>query len=256
MIQERLASFSNEMIVFFVTALMIFIGFGLFYTDYTAYFDPIPKRIWTYYETPLKETEEDRRIQAEIHWWSVLHPGWEITVLTQKNARGYLDIPSAVFQHPLVQPHTFKDEFKTLLRFYALIQHGGVWLDSSTGIDLKTPLPQWLFTKYADLALLSNALLSNALLSNSQRLAHIDTRLMAAKKNNPFLIAWRDEWIQLTDFQSHEEYLHSRTRLGPVDVSMIEDPMSHVDQVALQTVLQIEKFPQDDPTILIHSRIQ
>jgi hypothetical protein len=244
MIQERLASFSNEMVVFFVMAIMIVVGFGLFYTDYTVYFDPIPKRIWTYYEAPLNETEEDRRIQAEIHGWSVLHPGWEITVLTQKNARGYLEIPSAVFQHPLVQPHTFKDEFKTLLRFYALTQHGGVWLEQ--GVELKTPLPQWLFTKYADLALISNTM----------RIADIDTRLMAAKKNNPFLIAWRDEWIQLTDFQSHEEYLHSRVRLGPVDVSMIEDPMSHLEKVALQTILQFGKLPQEDPTILIQPRIQ
>ena len=252
MIQEQLASFSNEMIIFFAMTLMIIIGFSLFYTDYTVYFDPIPKRIWTYYETSLKETEEDRRIQAELHWWSVLHPGWEITVLTQKNARGYLEIPSGVFEHPLVQPHTFKDEFKTLLRFYALTQHGGVWLDAATAtesIDLKTPLPQWLFTKYADLALLSK----------TQRIADIDPRLIATKKENPFLTAWRDEWIQLTDFQSHEEYLHSRMRLGPVDVSMIEDPMSHVDQVALQTILQIGKWtvpPQEDPTILLHSRIQ
>lgn len=223
---------------------VILVSYWMFYYDPTVYMKPIPTRIWTFYEPPLNITDADRQQMAEIEWWSLLHPGWDVIRLTRKNATGYLRIPPALLEHPMIKDPLHPERFITLCRFYALIEHGGVWLDAT--VKLQRPLPTWMFPRYGDLALIHDH-------SNPQLLTHV----LACKKENPWIRAWKEEWIQLTEFQSPEEYLHSRTRLGPVDVRSIEDPMHHLEQVAFQTVIQIKKGPiEKDTSVILHRSAQ
>lgn len=201
--------------------------YWLFYADYQSYYG-FPKRIWTYLP-PIQNTnrsaEEERMLC--IHQWKRDHPDMEVNVLTRENCQGYLRIPSALLNHPILNEDS--ERWMRLLEFFALTEHGGLWMDSTmmTHGDIRT----WVAEKHTDLV----AFESTDLHEKENKRPSVDPSWIACQRGHPFIEAWKQEWLKLLEYPSAEEYVEARRSWG---VSLPDNPIGNTTEVALQTMYQ------------------
>lgn len=212
--------------------------YWFFYTDYESYYT-FPKKIWTYLP-PLR----NRNLSAEyertlcVEQWKKDHPDMDIIVLTQENCQGYLRIPPALLNHPILKEDP--ERWMRLLQFFALTEHGGIWMDSSmiTQGDLRT----WIMYKHADLVAFHSSE------EKETTAPSIDPGWIACTRAHPFVEGWKREWLKLLEYPSAEEYVEARRSWG-VPIDSIADPLGNTTEVALQTLYQF--YPPSMEGILI-----
>jgi len=210
----------------FVIGLTIIILIG-FYILFLPKCNQAPRIIWTYWEEPdhldpyKRMTDEAK---ANIARWRALNPAYKIVILTKKTYQGYVTIPNDLRENPTFVP----DYFPSLLKLWTLAEHGGVWLDPT--VRLEKPL-DWLFPKYAEFAGIKNH--------------EISTRLLAANKGSRFMEAWKKEFSEAVRFPNMEKYMAERAKV-------LTHPPQEPIQVAVQIVLQYERYPTD--SLILHSR--
>jgi hypothetical protein len=211
----------------FVIIIIILIGSWVFYRDKTSY-HRAPHTIWTYCEDPDRIP---KTITMCMEGWKKWNPTYKIIMLTKKNYKGYVTIPEEFLAHSNVTdcPERFSD----VLRLWVLTEHGGIWLDPS--VLLKGSVEEWLFPRYAEYS-------GFYMEQQSRPTPMIETWCMACNKGSPFMKKWRDEFSQIGQFVNIEAYLLSRKDMG-VSFYTLNNPNGRAIQVALQKILQIDKFP-------------
>ena len=193
----------------------------------------IPKIIWTYWDNPDKLP---KAVKLCMESWKKSNPDYQIVLLTKKNFKGYVTIPYEIQNHPHYNdsPQRFAD----LVRLYALEEHGGVWLDAS--VLVKQPLlSDWIFPKHAEYAGYFQKEYSV-----DDKTPAIENWFMAANKNSAFIKSWKKEFLEIANFRDIHAYLESRKKMG-VNFSKFRDPFYLAAYVAVQKVIQIDKYPQD-----------
>lgn len=214
----------NTNIIIFIIILIILI-YGLTHSFLYKDYNIIPKKIWTYWDN----SDIPKTVKMCMEGWKKYNPEYEIILLTKKNFFSYVNIPIEISSHPnFNMPHHFSD----LVRIYTLAEHGGIWMDGS--ILLKAPL-DWLFPKYAEFS-------GFYMEAFTKTTPVIENCFLACNKNSPFIKLWKDEFTNIANYVTVEKYIESRKNLG-VDFEKINDPMA--TQVAVQKVLQIDKYPLD-----------
>lgn len=192
----------------------------------------VPKVIWSYWDD-LENIPEFVNICIET--WRKYNPNYEIILLNKTNLHQYVDIPENIVNHPLFNDSHAR--FSDLIRFYVLAQNGGVWCDAS--ILLKDSLDNWVFPYPAEF--------SGYYAGYHQKEGlppQLITCFFACCTNSPFMKRWRDEFTEISNYNSIEEYLESRRSMG-VDFQNIHDPHYLACDIAAQKVFQIDKYPYE-----------
>jgi len=211
--------------------IIIFASGWLLTTQSQSQYNLVPRKIWTYWNTE----KIPKTAQMCIASWQKYNPDYEIVLMTKKNYMGYVTIPNEVLEHP-----NFNDSharFSDLVRLYALVEHGGVWIDSS--ILLKAPLDTWLFPRSAEF---SGFYPDGFTKKGSPPV--IESWFFACNKHSEFVRLWRDEFVKMVYFPNVEKYIESKKQEG-VDFQKIDDPIYRAIYIAAQKVLQIDKYPMD-----------
>lgn len=213
-----------------IIIVVIIIGSWIIFMEKEDY-NRIPKKIWTYWDNPEKIP---KTVKMCIEGWKKYNPNYEITLLTEKNYKGYVTIPDNIRNNII-----FKDlpeRFADLVRCYVLAEHGGVWIDST--IILKAPLDDWLFPKYGEF---SGFYIDG--FTKNKKYPIIENWFFACNKDSKFMKLWRDEFLEIGRFPSVEKYVESRRKI--VDFQGINNPIYLAMHVAAQKVLQYDKYPMD-----------
>jgi hypothetical protein len=165
--------------------------------------------------------------------WKKSNPKYEIILLTKYNYKQYVNIPEKI-----VSNKNFDDNptrFADLVRVYALAEHGGVWVDSS--ILISKSLDDWLFHRAAEF---SGFYIDG--FTKNKSMPVIENWFFACDKNSRFMKLWRDEFSEIANYSSVEEYVESRKQMG-VDFEKITLPNYLAMHISAQKVLQIDKYP-------------
>lgn len=216
----KISQFLIGIIVLFIILLL----------THRAEYGTHPKIIWTYWDNP--DTIPKSVIMC-IEGWKKFNPTYEVIILTKNNFKQYINIPNEIITEP-----NFNDSparFSDLLRVCLLAEHGGIWIDSS--IILKSSLDNWLFPQPAEF---SGFYISSFTKDNLPPV--IESWFLACNKNSDFMRLWRDEFLELGQFETVDTYLESRKTMG-VDFEKINGPNYLAIHVAAQKILQIDKYP-------------
>lgn len=216
-------------IIYGICIVIVFIWF--FYREKKNY-NQAPKKIWTYWDNPIKIPKTVELCMAS---WKRFHPEYEIVLLTKKNYKGYVTIPEELIAHQNMNdiPRRFSD----VLRLWILAEHGGIWMDSS--ILVKKSIEDWIFPRYAEYSGFYTDRLTR-----KKEFPVIENWFMACNKGSPFMKAWRDECSRMAHFLTVEQYIQSLRSEG-VDFQGIQDPHELAMYAACQKVLQVDHYPLD-----------
>ena len=224
----------NEFIM--VLAILILIGYGVLFLE-KAQYNTIPRIIWTYWEEPdhldSKKRLSDRAKEA-IRSWEQYNPDYKIILLTKKTYQGYVTIPEEIRAHPALNPDYLCD----LIKLWVLAERGGIWIDPE--IKMKKPLDPWLFTTYGELA----AVMDHEKTSDPSHPV-IDPRFVACNKGSQAIRKWRDEFSEIIQFHSVDQYIDHRNH---IDHQKIHDPIKDVIQIA--QLISLKNYPKEP--IIIH----
>ncbi len=199
--------------------------------DYSA-LNHIPKSIWTYWHSDIIPCI----VKKCINTWKKYNPSYKIIILNKNNINKYITkINHDVLKHPIYNDsHT---RFADLVRFCVLAENGGVWIDST--IILKENLDKWLFNKEGEF---SGFYINSFTTKNTFPI--IENWFFACNKDSEFMIKWRDEFLNIMNYQSVKEYVESRKKMK-VDIQNIKYRYYLASHISLQKVLQIDKYPID-----------
>jgi len=214
------SSFPSSFPLFvFVLLMAVIVPFLLDWHPPSGY-EEIPKTIWTYEPFTLRPTDHSLANARRREGWARHHPEYRIVVLNEKNVHHYLQIPDDLHGLPALLPE--------VVCLYALLEHGGVWLDAS--VEVRAPFIGRLFPKKAEGAVFC---LPAAPPSASPFLL---TTVIACQKQTPFLRAWRDAYRDILRFPSREAYVAAvKKRIPfPERVDVLESVLSVVAGVAME----------------------
>jgi hypothetical protein len=220
-----------------IAILSILYYFIIHYRQTVDGFSPsqgnVPKQIWTYWndENTIPET-----VRLCMKSWKKHNPDYKITLLTKKNYKDHVAIPKEIANH--ANMNDMKQRFADLVRVYVVAEHGGVWVDSSTLMNKS--LDSWLYSDKRDADLYGFTI---DLAPTKKRFPILENWFFAAPPQSPFVIAWRDEFSNLTKHANPNKYVESVEKLG-VDVKDWVVSNTYLAQhVAAQKVIQHDKYP-------------
>lgn len=216
-------------IIYVICIMIVFIWF--LYSDKKNY-NQAPKKIWTYWDNPIKIPKVVELCMAS---WKKYHPEYEIVLLTKKNYKGYVTIPEELTTN--VNFNDSPQRFADLIRIWVLAEHGGIWIDST--ILLKGSMEDWLFPKYAEFS----GFYINGF-TKKKEFPVIENWFFACNKGSPFIKKWRDEFSNIANFQTVEDYITSLRAEG-VDFQGIDNPHYLAMHVSCQKILQLMHYPLD-----------
>ena len=196
--------------------------------DITRY-NNIPKIIWTFWDTE----HVPEIIKKCIRGWQKHNPDYKIIVLNKQNYIHYVNIPEYIVNHPHYNDN--HAHFADMIRIHVLSANGGVWVDSS--IILNDSLDKWLFPHYGEF---SGFYISS--FTTKPEYPVIENWFFACNKGSKFMKLWRDEYVQISKYNSVKDYIDSRTIMG-VDIQNISSPIYLAMHVSAQKVLQIDQYP-------------
>jgi mannosyltransferase OCH1-like enzyme len=190
----------------------------------------VPKHIWTYWDDP---STIPKTVHFCMETWKKHNPDYIITLLTKANYKNYTSIPDSIANHPNM--NDMKQRFADLIRLYVIAEHGGVWVDSSTFMN--QPIDSWLYSERSDADFYGFTIVYNY----KRPLPIIENWFFAAPPENPFIIAWRDEFSRLTQYENVSAYIESLRKEG-VDLNW-DGPEYLAQHSAAQRILQLKKYP-------------
>ena len=188
----------------------------------------IPKIIWTFWDSDTLPPI----IEACIASWKRFNPDYEIRVLNKTNLPEYISNGASLPDLP--RSKDFIARLADFVRIHALAEHGGVWMDASIICteSLKTIIPDTNPGQPADYI---GFYLPG--FTTRKEWPVIENWFMAAPKNSPFIIQWRDEFMKSNNYPTVDEYLADVKRRN-VDIQKIDPPDYLAMHVAAQAVLQ------------------
>lgn len=192
-------------------------------------YNKVPKIIWTYWHSEILPDV----VKKCINGWKKFNPNYEIIILNKNNYKNYINIPIDIANNK--NYNDFHARFADLIRICILADKGGVWIDSS--IILSESLDKWLFNKYGEFS-------GFYLDSFGDKYPVIENWFFASNKNSNFMRLWRDEFLQISKYNSVSDYINSRRDMG-VDFQDIPYPIYLAMHISCQKILQIDKYPLD-----------
>lgn len=158
---------------------------------------PIPRRIWSYWNT----ADTDPVVRQCIANWRARCPGFDIQVLDGRNLGAHVrpgDLPAGFAQlHPTKQ--------SDWLRLYLVRHHGGYWLDATT---LLTESPDWLENlRQAHGAEFAGFFLQG--FTHDPARPVVESWAFGAAAHAPFVSAWQDEFHRALVEQGPDAYLQA-----------------------------------------------
>ena len=196
----------------------------------------VPKIIWTFWHD---EDKIPSLIKYCIQTWIKSNPDYKIYFLTRQNYRNFIDIPSYITEHSNI--NDYEARFSDMIRIHLLYEYGGVWMDAS--IICKESLNDWL---YWDIQSFGKNFFGYYIQQNitDDRYPVIENWFMATTPKNNFILLWKNEFMEIINFSSVNEYLQHRKSLG-VNFQKIVSPNYMAMYVAVQKILQIDKYPTE-----------
>lgn len=193
-------------------------------------FNLAPKIIWTYWHNMDDMPEFVRNC---INTWSNVNPDYKINVLTKQTWNKYIELPYHIHTHP-----NFNDShqrFSDLIRCSVLASYGGVWMDASCIIT--EPLDYWLFPRISEF---SGVFIKQSTTINKYPV--IENWFFACIKGSSFMKRWRDEFFQIANFESVDDYITSRKNMNVhfQKINMLNYLAMHI---SAQKILQYDKYP-------------
>lgn len=261
----------QDSVLFFIVLIIVFCGIFWYYNTNKNY-NKVPKIIWTYLDDPDRIPKVAEMCMESWRKWN---PDYEIILLTKKNYLDYLNIPYKITSN--IHFDTKVDDgtarFIDLIRIHALHEHGGIWID--IGVFLGESVDKWLFPKpgefsgfYLDrtpdsVSRLQKSDSKNGLLetfgkptkteSENLGLLNPQTWFMACNKRSKFIDLWKTEYIKLTHYVTVEEYIKHYKDMN-INIQNITDPIRNTLQIAVQKVLQQDKYPLE--TLILRDALQ
>lgn len=192
----------------------------------------IPNVIYTFWHDP---SELPPTIRLCMESWRKQNPDFTIILLTKHNYNEYIDIDPEIANHPI-----FNDSFQRfsdLIRLSVLEKYGGYWMDAS--ILLRIPLSDFMFrqNRHAEISCfyLDGWTIHTPI---------IESWMFACKPRCRFVRLWRREFLEMRRFQTPDDYVESRKKMG-VDLQNMKYCSYLAIHVAAQKVLQIDRYPLD-----------
>ncbi len=193
-------------------------------------YEEIPKTIWTYEPFTLRPTDHSLENAKRREGWARHHPEYRIVVLNEKNVHHYLQIPDDLHGLPALLPE--------VVCLYALLEHGGVWLDSS--VEVRAPFIGRRSPKKAEGAVFCLPVAPPASTPPASTppasTPFLLTTVIACQKQTSFLRAWRDAYRDFLRFPSRDAYVAAvKKRIPfPERVDLLESVLSVVAGVAME----------------------
>jgi hypothetical protein len=217
----------------FVLLLAVIIPFLLDWRPPSGY-EEIPKTIWTYEPFTLRPTDISNENARRREGWARHHPEYRIVVLNEKNVHHYLQIPDDLHGLPALLPE--------VACLYALLEHGGVWLDAS--VEIHAPFIGRLFPKKAEGAMFCLPASSTSSPASpasspaspaSSASPFLLPTVIACQKQTRFLRAWKDAYRDILRFPSRDAYVAATKKRIPFPerVDVLESFLSVVASVAM-----------------------
>jgi hypothetical protein len=231
---KKVGKFST-IVILFVLGILVLFGMAFLRKPISEHFSTshVPKIIWTYWDNP---DTIPKTVKLCMDSWKKYNPNYTIRLLTKANYSEYVHIPNTIAAHPLM--NDMPQRFADLVRCYVIAEHGGVWVDSSTLMG--ESLDSWLFPRPAEFY--GFTIVYGGI---TDRAPILENWFFAAPAKSPFVIAWRDEFAQLTQFPTNQNYIDSRLAMG-VDIrGWHVSPNYLTMHVAAQKLLQIDRYPLD-----------
>ena len=193
----------------------------------------IPKLIWSYWDNP---DTVPVGVKLCIQSWEKHNPNYTIRFLNKSNYSEYVQIPNEIAQHPRF--NDIPQRFADLLRLYLIVEHGGVWCDSS--ILMNESLDNWLkpipgkdfygFTiEYGN---------------HPGRKPILENWFFAAPKQSAFVKAWLQEFTRLKNFASAKDYTDDLVSRG-LDNKDWCCPDYLAQHHSNQKLIQLDNYPLD-----------
>jgi len=186
-------------------------------------YEEIPTTIWTYEPFTIRPTDQSLENAKRREGWTRHHPNYRIVVLNEKNFHHYLQVPDDLQALPALLPE--------VVCLYALMEHGGLWIDSS--VEIHAPFIGRLFPKKAEGAAFCLPLSPSSTPSPSPFLL---TTVIACQKHTRFLRAWINAYRDILRFPSRDAYVTAvKKRIPfPERVDLLESFLSVVAGVAME----------------------
>lgn len=192
---------------------------------------PIPKIIWTYWDTP----ELPDFVRRCVEKWRRLHPSWDIRILTPETVGRYIDEDIFKYKFADTKPRT-----SDFVRLHVLAKHGGVWADASI-------VPMEPF----DWVLDANRTGGYEFISYYRKAATtkpqwpvIESWFFACVPGCQFVQDWRDELGRMNALDSEASYKPDVESRG-VDIQGIPQPNYLNVYLSAQAVLQTKMSPEE-----------
>lgn len=216
-------------IILFIVVSFILLVCALLFRQKKSY-NKAPRKIWTYCENPEKLPK------IYLKTWEKYNPDYEIVILTRKNFKGYVTIPTDILSYPHFQSST--KLFSDLLKLYTLSEHGGIWINSTTLI--KQNFDTWLFTRPE---LEVSGFYIDSFTKDAKVSPVIDPSFIACIKKSKYIELWKNEFIQIVKYPNIEEYINSRK--SSIDFTKIPNQFENVILIAALKPFQIDKYSLD-----------
>ncbi len=189
---------------------------------------PIPRRIWTYWDTEAADPMVDQCVAN----WRAHCPGFEVQVIHRRNIGDFVaagDLPAGFAQlHPTKQ--------SDWVRLYLVRHHGGYWLDATI---LLTRSPAWMDAlRQAQGAEFAGFYLEGY--THDARFPVVESWAFGAPPQAPFVVAWQEEFHRALVTEGTDAYLarlRDREDAGTL-LQGIPDPAYLLIHVAAQQVLR------------------
>jgi hypothetical protein len=104
---------------------------------------------------------------------------------------------------------------------------------------IKEHFNKWLFPKYAEFA----GYFQGAY-TKDKKAPVVESWFLAANKNSKFIQLWKQEFLEIGNFKDIQGYLDSRRKMN-VKFEQLRDPFYLAIYVAVQKVIQVDKYPLD-----------
>lgn len=222
-------------IVFFFVVILCFSLTILFFkkTPILENFgeNPIPKKIWTFWDTP----DIPEIVHKCIETWKKHNPHYEIIVLNKQNISHYL--PEVDFSKIKHIHNKSPEKFSDMVRLHTLAKYGGIWSDASI-ICLK-PYDSWIppLQKKKNSEFVGFYIDSFTLPEYKEKSPVVENWFFACTSDSVFVEDWLKEFRRISDFNTVEEYVEDVKSQG-VNVQNISSTSYLSMHVACQKVLQ------------------
>jgi len=178
---------------FLIAFILIIILFILLQTRSSSFVEPsvIPKIIWSFWDSD----EIPDFITKCTDSWKEFNPDWKINMITKNSLKDYVGEEEA---NNIIN-WKFNDSpqrFSDLVRLSVIAKFGGLWLDASI-VCFKSF--DWIYEEKSDSIVFSIKELSTD--------PTIESWFIAAVPENPYVVAWNNEFRGIDQYSSINEYI-------------------------------------------------